>query len=1031
MLIYFCSGVCSLIDEVVWVRLLKLTLGNTVYASSIVVSVFMGGLALGALVMGRYADQVRRRLRLYALLEVIAALSALSLPWILQFADGAYRWFFVKYQPLPAGLLAVQVIISAGVLLVPTMVMGSTLPLLGRYVTALQNRVGPLVGRLYALNMLGAALGCFLAGFVLIRTFGVMGALYIAAGINMLVAFGGWILSRFYDVSALPAAEVAAVEKPAADAEPAGSRGVIYLLMTAFFLSGLISIGYELIWMRSIVFLLGGYTYVFSAVLTVYLLGNVLGAWLGTKLSKRLKNPATGFAVSLSCLGVLGIFYIPWLSMWHLKIVSYTQTSLTELLNNSVFKAMVWPFFQSIFLFLLPAVVMGIGFPLALQAWGNLRHKVGQTTAAVYGVNTIGAVLGGLATGFLLIPLLGVQLSITVLGLTGIWLGFTMIQAFTPGLKIVRRLGCLTVALVLTVTAVIIPSDLFERQLVQRLGTKLLAIKEAVTTTVSIHEDSAGTLMLATSGIQVAGDSYGLQAVQKMLGHLGLLLNENTKRVLSVGFGAGQTTACMSLHSLERIDGVEISPELTELALQFFPHINLGERLDEKVNMYFMDAKNYLHLSQSRYDLIINDCIDPKKFAENASLFTREYFQSALEHLNPGGTFGTYLPYEMIPKSCIDSILGTFADVFPNVTIWFPVTSTAGHLYLYLAGSGEPQLFSPKHIDELLRQKGIGESAGYINFYNSHYVLSCYIADQDDLKKYLNGFHLNSDFKPYVEFNTDFTESSEQKAVWLAKFTSAVRNDGINSLAKHIDFTEMTQDEQDRWNREFNLFYEVSNCLLKSSMETEASKRLLIVYDGIKLMPEHKALLEEEDFCLCFLQKNILNKALCSPDIIEATIRPILQSRPDSGAAWLIKSWMLQRQNEPQQALSAAEKAVEYAPYTAVAHSNLGRLLLKAGQAERAIDCLNRAVQLRPNVAELHFDMGTALARQGRLDLAISHFYQGLRIRPRNIPIRYYTANLLYRQGKKDEAAGQFRKILQLDPTHQWARNDLNALLAQ
>ncbi|MCK4306039.1 MAG: fused MFS/spermidine synthase, partial [Candidatus Eisenbacteria sp.] len=180
-LIYFCSGICSLIDEVVWVRLLKLTLGNTVYASSIVISMFMGGLALGALLMTRFADRVERPLRLYALLEVCATFSALSLPIALRFADQGYRWFYTQAHPSPAGLLALQVIVSAVLLLVPAMVMGSTLPLLSRYVTAVHDRVGRLVGRLYALNMLGATLGTFLAGFVLIRSVGVMGTLYIAA----------------------------------------------------------------------------------------------------------------------------------------------------------------------------------------------------------------------------------------------------------------------------------------------------------------------------------------------------------------------------------------------------------------------------------------------------------------------------------------------------------------------------------------------------------------------------------------------------------------------------------------------------------------------------------------------------------------------------------------------------------------------------------------------------------------------------------------------------------------------------------
>src|SRR3972149_2305158 len=355
MLIYFASGACSLIDEVVWVRLLKLTLGNTVYATSIVVSIFMGGLALGALIMGRYCDSVSRRLRLYALLETLITISALSLPWWLKYADTVYVWFYRAYHPTHTQLLLVQVVISAAILLVPSMLMGSSLPLLGRFITALEKEAGHLVGRLYALNTLGAAVGCFLAGFVLVRVFGVMGALYIAAGLNILVAFGGWFLSRFSDITVEQQAEVVALDSPdVAVAKTADGR--FYLLVIALFMSGLISIGYELLWMRSIVHLLGGFTYVFSAVLTIYLLGNVIGAGIASALVKKLKTPAVWFAVTLSLLGLYGVFYLPLLVFWMSKGSWYIDRQFiirSIPFSHHLFK----PILHSLCLFLVPAVI--------------------------------------------------------------------------------------------------------------------------------------------------------------------------------------------------------------------------------------------------------------------------------------------------------------------------------------------------------------------------------------------------------------------------------------------------------------------------------------------------------------------------------------------------------------------------------------------------------------------------------------------------------------------------------------------------
>ncbi|EFK10726.1 conserved hypothetical protein [delta proteobacterium NaphS2] len=431
LFIYFCSGVCSLIDEVVYVRLLKLTLSNTVYASSIVVSVFMGGMALGALIMGRYADRVINRLRLYALLETCATISALSFPLVLRIADKFYRWVFLALDPSPAILFFFQALISTAIIMIPAMMMGSTLPLLGRYITDMRHRVGWLVGGLYSLNMLGAALGCFLAGFVLIRTVGVMGTLYMAAAINLLVAYGGWRLSRYDGIADIPDENVGVPERRnmTEEALEGKKKGILF---SAFFASGFISIGYELIWMRSIVYLLGGYTYVFSAVLMTYLIGNVVGTGIGSYLSKRLKRPELGFAASLTGLGVSGIFYLPWMGLW----LSEPAVQIFPLFNG-VMKDMGFnnwianlSLCHSFIFFILPSILMGIGFPLAIQSWSRYQYGVGQTTGMVYGINAIGAVMGGIVAGFLLIPWMGVQLSITILGLLGILLGTLMAMIF-------------------------------------------------------------------------------------------------------------------------------------------------------------------------------------------------------------------------------------------------------------------------------------------------------------------------------------------------------------------------------------------------------------------------------------------------------------------------------------------------------------------------------------------------------------------------------------------------------------------------
>ena len=1016
MFIYFCSGVCSLIDEVVWVRLLKLTLGNTVYASSIVVSVFMGGLALGALIMTRYADHLSRRLRLYAVLEVCATISALSLPLVLRFAEGLYRWYFVRYEPSPTQLLFVQVLLSGAILLVPAMAMGSTLPLLGRYITSLQSRVGPLVGRLYALNMLGAALGCFLAGFVLIRLVGVMGTLYIAAGINTLVAIGGWSLSRFHDVDTK--VQEQAWIAPKLDLATTGPAQINrYILMAAFFMSGLISIGYELIWMRSIVFLLGGFTYVFSAVLTAYLLGNVIGAWLGSGLSKLIKHPAIGFGISLTCLGILGIFYIPSLTVWHLKVIPLFS-GLAE--SPGIYrKEALLPLCHSIFLFIIPAVTMGIGFPLALQAWGNFRHKVGETTGTVYGVNMIGAVLGGLVSGFVLIPLMGTQLSITVLGLLAIWFGAIMVQVFGSRLSTVFRLVYLVIPVGLTFAAVTVPSGIYERNVLKRPGYETLFVKEGVTTTVTVTKDINNNLQMGVDGIYMAGDDIH-RSTQKLLGHLGLLLNKDAKEVLSVGFGTGETSACLAEHKPNSIDCVEIAPEVVQVGLNFFSHINLGNRLNQKVNLIYMDAKNYLRLTAKHYDVIINDS-NVHNTSGSAPLYTKEHFENALEHLKPGGLFITKLHLQGQPKSGFDSIVGTFLEVYPYVTIWFPTTKP--YIFFYLVGSRDRQIFSPKHIDEKLGKENIRNSVAYLNFNNSSDVLSCYIADESDIRIYLKNFHLNSDYTPYVEFNLDQTRLVPME--FFRQFVGTIRQ---NSLVRHMDWTGLTQAQQDKWRKQQELLYEVSGYVLKSYGEENISHLMQNTFDGLRLMPEHPALVEQRQRNLSLAKGSIYAG---SADEAINNMDTLLITRPELADAYLVKAWALEKKNQIDESVTAAKTAVHYAPDNAPAHNYLGGIFMNLGQLDNAIFHYKEAAQLTPNNAVVQFNLGAVFSLQGKLDQAILHFRQGLQIEPQNAQAHCMLADFLAMQGNKSEAINHYREALRLEPGLIRARRALDALSAK
>jgi spermidine synthase len=1000
MLIYFFSGFCSLVDEVIWVRLLKQTLGNTVYASSIVVSMFMGGL------------------RVYAVLEAIAALSALSLPFVLKAADPFYRWLYVNLQPSPVSLLFIQVLISALIVLMPAMIMGSTLPLLGRYVTAREEEVGGLVGRLYFLNTLGATAGCFAAGFVLIRALGVMGSLYLAAGLNLLVATGAWMLSRSHEIMDESETPSRYPAHPAREARVARtpSRYSYHALLVAAFMSGLISVGYELIWMRSIVFRLGGFTYVFSAVLTVYLLGNVIGAWIGSRLSRRLRNPSLGFGLTVATLGLLGILHVPWMGIWNpelwTEVLSWIGvTDMTHMPMQITIRILLY----CTFLFLVPAIMMGLGFPLALQAWGGFRHKVGRTTGIVYGANTIGGVFGGVLAGFLLIPLLGAQLAIVTLGISGLWMGGLLVQlSLSEESSGGRRLAVGLPVILATVLAVLLPQSLYESRILAMGDARTVAVKEGIAATVTVNKSKNGKLELTSDGVHLAGDDDH-RIAQKTLGHLGALLNKNAETVLSIGFGSGETTACLARHDLERIDCVEIAPELVDMALEHFQHINLGDRLHQEVNMTYMDGKNYLHLHPDPYDIIINGANIPA-YSGSAPMFTREHFQNVRNRLNPKGLFITKLHITDISRASFDSVLGTFMEVFPHTTIWFQMRRP--HIFFYLAGSNEQQLFSPRHIENELSKEEISRSVAHINYTNSHDVLSCYVGDEGDIERYLGEYRSNSDDDPFIEFELGRNIGSPM--VFFHEFMGEVRSD---SLVEHVDWTGFTATEKKEWLEEYGLSYELSTHVLKAHMEGDPLVVMRATAQGLALAPDHPVLLEQEETLLTRV-KDAFSIPPAFPEIQRLGDR-IMREHPTYGSAWLIHSWLRFHRNDLAGAMNAADKAVAYSPQNATAHHNLGEMFLRLRSFERAIRHFREAVRRSPENERFLAGLAAAFVASGNNGAAVSNFERLLGLNSENAWAHYMLGRIFYQTGDTPGAIQKYRDALQADPDYKSAQQAL------
>jgi spermidine synthase len=489
---------------------------------------------------------------------------------------------------------------------------------------------------------------------------------------------------------------------------------------------------------------------------------------------------------------------------------------------------------------------------------------------------------------------------------------------------------------------------------------------------VAVTRKYDGSLLMAIDHIEMAGDDIHRSA-QKTLGHLAVLLHGDPKDVLTFGLGTGETAACLAQHDLLRIDCVEIAPEVTEVAVNFFRHINLGEQLFQKVNMIYMDGKNFLNLTDRKYDIILNDS-NVHSTSGSAPLFTKEHFQSALVHLNPGGLFMTKLHLQGHPKTNFDSILATFMHVFPHVSVWFPTTKP--FVFFYLVGSADKQLFSLKRIDSELTKEKVRNSVKYLNFENSADVLTCYIGDKEDIRRYLKTFQINSDYTPYLEFNLD-----SKNLVLQAYFPELIQTVRGDSIIMHIDPSGMDKSELEQWRKDFELRYQVATLLLRAHGEEAFLLRFLYSSHGLKLMPRYAPLLELREDCVSDIEE-ALKRGVVNPDMVIADMNDQIRNYPDSGVAWLIKSMALRQKGDKGEAFRAAEKAVQYAPDYAEAHVNLGMMLARREKFDQAGKYLSKALQINPDHEEANYNLSIILAVQGKIYEPLEHYSKAVQLNP-------------------------------------------------
>jgi spermidine synthase len=464
--------------------------------------------------------------------------------------------------------------------------------------------------------------------------------------------------------------------------------------------------------------------------------------------------------VAIGLLAVIGIPVMAWLirlneGMWRSGGLEAGWTLRAEIY-----------FVDTFLIMFLPALLMGLTFPLVSKMFTPDIRRRGQSIGRIYAVNTIGAILGSFAGGFLLIPLLGIQRSIGLIASLNCMIGVALLLLDRESKARLTKAVVFSAAAIIILLAIALPGEIISTLFAEKKkGFDLVYFKEGVTTTTTVHQDQrTGELLLATNGISVAWTDFMLMTTQRIQGHFPLFLHPHPKRVLTVGFGSGETSWVISTHGVEKVDCVEISPEVVEAA-RFFTDINYSFYANPHFTPIIMDGKNYVLMTEATYDVIMNDSIHPA-LAGNGSLYAREYFVTCRDHLNPGGIMSSWIPLFGLSERDFKILLKTFQDVFPFTTLWYGTNCLNRHALLI--GSTDPDLkIDITVIRERLSDPIILSNLREIGIVDLYDVLSSFVMGPEAIARYSGEVPLNTDDNPILEFSTPKTPDSP--VVWRQK----------------------------------------------------------------------------------------------------------------------------------------------------------------------------------------------------------------------------------------------------------------------
>ncbi|MBK6764816.1 MAG: fused MFS/spermidine synthase [bacterium] len=754
--LFLLSGVSGLIYQIVWTRMLVLVFGNTMLATSTVLSAFMGGLAAGSFVLGKYIDrEPRPLLRVYAALEAGIGIFALLFPLVLGAATPLYTWLNSSVGSNMVGLNLARYLVCFLIIGVPTFLMGGTLPVLIKRFTRIEEKIGGETGFLYGLNTVGAVLGTFACGYFLLRVLGMERTTWIAVAINLGVAAVAYALGRNRTEIESGARHD---DEPAGEFVPAGnpvSPFAIKMVLLGIGISGFCALAYEVFWTRMLNLFLHNNIYSFTAILATFLIGIAVGSLVYARFLSRSRKPLQLFAWLQLGIGAMA-YATPFVfSAFHDALFNNFDEALTLVKTAAIMLA--------------PTVMMGIAVPLAIQICRKGVSKEGTSVGNVYAVNTVGAILGAFAAGFILLPSVGLLYGVLIVASLNLFAGLLPMLAYTSGSPRVMRAGAVT--LVVAILAFSTPRDLF-RGLFQAAhpNAEIVHYKEGKVANVLVYDfNKLGYKDFHLNAVNEASSRLWHVQLFKLLGLLPTVVHDGESDALMIAFGAGMSAGatCSNVSSL---DVVDLNPDIRGIA-EAYTRENLDVINQPNFHQVVNDGRNALLLSPRQYSLIISDATNPKMF-DSWTLYSQEFYELVKDRLKPGGVFCQWALIPL-PADAIKVILNTFRSVFPHMSVWV-IHGSSQFLML-----GTPERLNIDYADLSAKLGPLFEKADLSEFGidTPEKFLSFFTLGEDGVGRMLEGFgKVSTDDLPYAQFIITQDRNGNDNCLDLVRYQESIRD---------------------------------------------------------------------------------------------------------------------------------------------------------------------------------------------------------------------------------------------------------------